>query len=105
MTTKISLWTIPVLLIGQFALLAVVPVVVVLVSTFRNAGMRAMRWWAVGLAVVYAIPLAIWVLRPDRAQSLSKDIHPAFVALIVAVALAFLVRLYTRRQPAAATGS
>jgi len=94
----ISLWTIPVLMIGQFALVAVVPVVLVLIGTLRDARIRPLRWWAVALAVAYATPLAIWVLRPDGAQSLSKDIHPVLLGLVVAVAFAYLIRLYTRKR-------
>ena len=55
----ISLWTIPVLMIGQFALVAVVPVVLVLIGTLRDARIRPLRWWAVALAVAYATPLAL----------------------------------------------
>ncbi|WP_216329356.1 hypothetical protein [Deinococcus aestuarii] len=42
------------------------------------------------------MPFLIWVLNPGRAESLSKDIHPAFVGLIVAVSAAVLLRIYTR---------
>ncbi|WP_067877377.1 hypothetical protein [Agromyces aureus] len=94
----ISAWTIPVLVLGQFALLSVVPVVIALVATLRDARSRALRWWVGALALVYAAPLLIWALKPDRAESLSKDISPIFVALIVAVATALLIKIYTRRK-------
>lgn len=93
----ISLWAIPVLMIGQFAMVAIVPVTLVVIGTLRDARMRPLRWWAAGLAVAYATPLAVWALRADPAPSLSKDIHPVLLGLVVAVAVAFLIRIYTRK--------
>lgn len=91
----VSVWTVPVLIVGQFAILAVVPVAIVLIGTLRDARLRALRGWAAALAVAYAVPLALWAIGPDRAPSLSKDIHPVVAGLVVAVAVvvgvAFLV--------------
>ncbi|MEK8171796.1 hypothetical protein NKH77_27790 [Streptomyces sp. M19] len=50
------------------------------------------------LALVYAIPFAIWQLRPDGAPSLSKDIHPGFVGLIVAASAALLLVVHGVRR-------
>lgn len=97
-TVIISVWSIPILLVGQFAMLAVVPVALVLLGTFRAARLRALRWWAVGLGIVYATPLIIWAVRPDRAPSLSKDIDAIFVILIIAASIALIVRYYTLRK-------
>lgn len=88
---------VPVMVVGQFAMLAIVPVAVVLVAALRDARLRALRWWAAALAAAYATPLVLWAIGPDRAPSLSKDMHPALAALIVAASLAlvgayFLVR-------------
>ncbi|MDJ0337304.1 hypothetical protein [Cryobacterium sp. PH31-O1] len=94
----ISLWAVPVLVVGSFAMLAVVPVILVLIGAFREKTTRALRWWAIALTAVYATPLAIWILRADGAQSLSKDISPIFATLIVLVSVAFLVRIYTRKR-------
>lgn len=94
----ISAWAIPVLVLGQFAMLAIVPVAVLLVGSLRDARLRALRWPVGILAAVYATPLLIWAVRPDGAQSLSKDIHPGFVALIVAASAVVLVRLHLRRR-------
>ncbi|TFD93452.1 hypothetical protein E3T61_05020 [Cryobacterium lactosi] len=95
---QISAWAIPVLVIGQFSMLAIIPVALVLVGTLRDTRLRALRWWGGLLAASYVAPLAIWLLRPDGAQSLSKDMHPAFAALIVAVAAVVLVKLYRPRR-------
>ncbi|QTE29004.1 hypothetical protein [Pengzhenrongella sicca] len=94
----VSAWSVPIMVLGQFSMLAIVPVVLVLVGTIRRPSLRALRPYGVVLAAVYATPLVIWILRPDRAQSLSKDMHPAFMALIVAAAAALLVKLYTRKS-------
>lgn len=94
----ISLWSIPVMVIGQFAFLAVIPVLVVVISSFRVARLRALRPFTIVLGIVYAAPMFIWRIRPDGAQSLSKDIHPAFVVLISLAAIAVLIRTYTRKR-------
>ncbi|WP_309619798.1 hypothetical protein [Salinibacterium sp.] len=93
----ISAIAIPVLLIGQFAMVAIVPVLLILVGALRDARIKPLRWWAALLTALYATPLVIWALRSDPAQSLSKDIHPVFVGLISAAALAIIVTLLRRR--------
>lgn len=98
----ISAWAVPVLVIGQFAMLAIVPVALVLSGTLRSTGLKSLRWWAAGLAAVYATPLVLWAIGPDRAPSLSKDMHPIFVPLISAAAAGVIVAFYVirRRLPA-----
>lgn len=104
-TTKsvlISAYAVPVLVIGQFAMLAIVPVALVLIGTLRSTELKPLRWWAAGLAAVYATPLLLWAIGPDRAPSLSKDMHPLFVPLIAvaAVAVALAIHAQRRRSPA-----
>jgi len=94
----IAAWAIPIMVVGQFAMLAIIPVAIVLIGTLRSARIRALRWWVGLLTLVYATPLAIFLLNPDRAQSLSKDISPVFVVLIVAVSAVVLVKLHTNRK-------
>ena len=94
----IAAWSVPVLMLGQFALLAVVPVAAIVIGTLVNARARALRWWAGLLGIVYAVPLGLWILRPDAAQSLSKDIHPALLTTVVVISAAFLIKVYTRRK-------
>lgn len=96
--TLISAWAIPVLVLGQFAFLAVVPVAIALISALRDARSKALRWWVGALTLTYTAPFVIWIVRPDRAQSLSKDISPFFVGLIVVASLALLARIYTRQK-------
>ncbi|ACZ87480.1 hypothetical protein [Streptosporangium roseum] len=93
LAVTISSWAVPVMVLGQFALLASVPVTIALVGALRHARDRTVRWAAALLAVTYAIPLIVWLTRPDGAPSLSKDIHPAFVALIVAASAALIVAI------------
>lgn len=94
----IAAWAVPVMVLGQFAMLAIVPVALLLIASFADARVRALRWYTGLLAVLYATPLIIWIVRPDGAQSLSKDIHPVFVGLIVAASALLLVKIYTRRR-------
>lgn len=93
----ISAWAVPILVLGEFALLAALPVVVLMVATLRDARMRSMRWWVAALAVAYATPLAVWLLRPGSAESLSKDMSPFAVGVVVAVSIAVIAKLHTRR--------
>lgn len=94
----LSAWAIAVLIVGEFAMLAVVPVIVLTAAVFRDAQLRALRWWAVAVAATYASGLAAWVIGPDRAPSLSKDLHPVHAAVIVAAALAFAIRYHVMRR-------
>ncbi|WP_223884914.1 hypothetical protein [Nocardia colli] len=94
----ISAWAVPVLIIGQFAMVAVVPVVIALIGTLRDARLRPLRCFAVALAAAYAVPLGIWRLRSDPAQSLSKDINPFLAALVVVAAVALAVAHHLLRR-------
>ncbi|MFF7245848.1 hypothetical protein ACFZBU_18300 [Embleya sp. NPDC008237] len=96
----ISAWAVPVMVLAQFALIAVVPVVIALVGALTRVRDRAVRLASVLVAVAFAIPLTVWLVRPDGAQSLSKDIHPGFVALIVAASVALVLTIHrARRRP------
>ncbi|WP_198036842.1 hypothetical protein [Nocardia sp. BMG51109] len=96
---SISAWAVPVLVIGQFAMVAILPVAITLIGTLRDTRHTGLRWWAAALTVAYAIPLALWAIGPDRAPSLSKDMHPAFAVLIVAVAIGYqVVRIRSRQK-------
>ncbi|MDD7928200.1 hypothetical protein [Microbacterium thalli] len=97
MSAFISAWAVPILVLGEFALLAAVPVVVLIVATLRDPRMRSMRWWIAALAIAYATPLAVWLLRPGGAESLSKDMSPLAIGVVVAVSIAVIAKLHTRR--------
>lgn len=93
----IAAWAVPTLVLGNFALLAVVPVAMIAIGSRVDARVRTLRWPAGLLASAYALPLALWILNPERAQSLSKDINPGLAALIVAASAVLLVTVYMRR--------
>lgn len=99
-TLAIGLWaaTIPILIVGQFALLAVVPVLVVLILTLRKPRLQALRLWTSGLTGTYLLALLLWALGPDRAPSLSKDLNPVVAALIIAAAVAVVLRCLAFRR-------
>jgi len=92
-----SAWSIPILVISQFAMLAIIPVALVLFGSLRDARLRAIRPWAIALGVIYATPLVIWLIRPDGAESLSKDMNPIFAVLIAVTAVIVLIRTNKRR--------
>ncbi|MEU7040492.1 hypothetical protein AB0A77_05455 [Streptomyces varsoviensis] len=89
----VSAWAVPIMVLGEFALLASVPVVIALIAAFTRVRDGAVRGAAGILAAAFAIPLVVWLVRPDGAESLSKDIHPGFVALIVAASAALIITL------------
>ncbi|MFF9508389.1 hypothetical protein ACF1BU_24720 [Streptomyces sp. NPDC014724] len=89
-SVTVSSWAVPAMVAGQFALIA-------LVGALCHVRDRAVRGAATLLAVTYAIPLVVWVTRPDGAQSLSKDMHPAFAGLIVVASAALIVTIRRAR--------
>ncbi|MFB6977216.1 hypothetical protein [Streptomyces scopuliridis] len=98
LSVTVSAWAVPVMVVGQFALISGVPVVIALVGALRRVPDQAVRRAAALVAVTYAIPLVIWLTRPDGAPSLSKDMHPGFAGLIVAASAALIVTLHRARR-------
>lgn len=94
----VSAWAVPVMVVGQFALVAGVPVLIALVGALRRVPDRAVRRAATLVAVAFAVPLTVWLARPDGAPSLSKDMRPGFLALIVAASAVLLVTLHRARR-------
>jgi hypothetical protein len=94
----IAAWAAPALIATGFAMIALVPVLVVLIGSCTDPRVRFLRWWTTALAGAYAIPLTILNVRDDPAPSLTKDMHPAFLVLILVVAAAVLVRIYVVRR-------
>lgn len=99
----VAAWSVPALVLGQFALLSGIPLIALLASSLRKSQPPALRWWSAGLAAVYLGVLALWVLSPETAPSLSQSMNPAvtafFVASGVAVAIAHHVRVISKPQP------
>ena len=95
---QIAAWAVPVLLLSGFAMIALLPVLVVLIGSCTDIRSRYLRWWAVAVAALFSIPFVILNVRPDPAPSLTQDMHPVFLVLIVAAAAALLVRLYVGRR-------
>ncbi|MGC4838055.1 hypothetical protein ACLQ3D_26485 [Micromonospora vinacea] len=105
-TVIISIWAVPVLVVGQFAMLAIVPVVLALTVSLRHAHLRGLRRWTIALGTAYAVPLILWTIGPDRAPSLSRDMHPVFAALIVVASLVAAAAFHLgRRRPSRPDGS
>lgn len=90
----VSAWAVPVLVLGKFAMMAVIPVALLVRGTLRDPRLWPLRWWAVAVAAAYATPLVRWAVGPDRARSLSRDMDPVFAKAIVVTAAAFIVAFH-----------
>lgn len=97
-SVTVSAWAVPVMVIGQFALISGFPVAVALVGVVRRVREPAARRAAAVLAVTYLVPLVVWLTRPDGAESLSKDMHPVFAALMVTASAALIAALRRARS-------
>lgn len=95
---QIAAWSIPVLVLAQFSMVAVAPVAVLAIAAAADSRVRNLRWWIALVTALYCAPLATWAVRSDPAQSLSKDMHPAFLVLIPVAAVLLLVAIYRRRS-------
>ncbi|MEV6830009.1 hypothetical protein [Amycolatopsis sp. NPDC051102] len=93
----VAAWAVPVMVAGQFALLAGVPIAVVLIGARRA---RALRWWAAGLTGGYAGALLLWLAGPSSAPSLSKYLSPAATAVFTAAGVAVAVAATISRRRA-----
>lgn len=102
--TAVAAWAVPLLVLGGFALVAVVPVAGVVVGAFAVPALRRLRGWAVALGAAYALPLVLWMVDPHPAPSLTKDMHPLLAAVIVAVSVALLAVLHLGRRRQATAG-
>lgn len=94
----IAAWSVPVLVLGQFALIAGIPIAIVLIGTLRDRRLRALRWWNGALTAVYVVPLVLWALRPNSAPSLSKYMSPIATALFVATGAAVAIAHHVLRR-------
>lgn len=90
----VSAWAVPVLVLGQFAMVAIAPVTLLVRGTLREPHLQPLRWSAIAVAGAYATPLFLWAVGPDRAQSLSKDMHPVFAAALVVTAAKYIVSFH-----------
>ncbi len=86
------------MVLGQFSFFAAIPVAIIVVAVMRRFRSGALRWWALALGAVYAAPMAIWALRPERAESLSKDMSPVFAVLIVVAACGVIIAAHRSRR-------
>ena len=93
----ISAAAVPLLIVGQFAMLAIVPVAIAAIAGARLKGVRVFTWL---LSALYATPLVVWALRADPAPSLSKDIHPVLAGLVIAGAVAVLIAIIRSNRKA-----
>ncbi|MBN6038166.1 hypothetical protein [Amycolatopsis sp. 195334CR] len=94
----IAAWAAAVMIAGQFAMIAIVPVAIAVIGILTTRRLRPLRWWAIALGAAYALPLALWAIGPERAPSLSKDMHPALMVLVVATAAGTAIACHVLRR-------
>lgn len=89
-----------VLVVTGFGKIAIVPIALTLIATIATPGIRRIWWAAAAFAVVYSVPFIQYAVDPNRAPSLSKDMHPAWWVIIPLVGLGYVVayRLYRGRS-------
>ncbi|UOZ03790.1 hypothetical protein [Amycolatopsis sp. WQ 127309] len=97
----VAAWAVPVFVAGQFALLAGIPIIVVLIGTLREPRLRAVRWPTAALTAVYAGSLAFWLLGPSDAPSLSKFLSPVATGVFTAVGVATAIAHHVARRRSA----
>ncbi|MFE0022022.1 hypothetical protein [Amycolatopsis sp. NPDC059021] len=100
----VAAWTAPVMVAGQFAFLSGVPIAVVLIAALRNRRAPATRWWAGGLAAVYAVLMTLWLTGPSDAPSLSKYLSPVVTASFAAAGAVVAVAHHVLRRRSSARG-
>jgi hypothetical protein len=93
-----SAWVLPVLILGEFALAGIVPVALIAIGAIRTGRSRTVRWLAGATVVAYLVPLLVWALNPDRAESLSKDMNPLFAGLITVASIALAITTLRARK-------
>lgn len=96
-TAIISAYAATILVPTGFAKIAIAPVILVLAATLAGLSMRRLWWAAAALFVVYAIPFVQYAVNPDREQSLSKDMDPAWWVIIPVVGIVYIVAYHLGR--------
>jgi hypothetical protein len=92
---------VPVLVLGGYAMVAVLPVVVVAAGILCSADLRSrlpFRLGALGLGSAYALALTLWLTAAEPAKSLSDSLHPALAATLALLAGALFVGLFRTRS-------
>ncbi|SEF23694.1 hypothetical protein SAMN05421837_102357 [Amycolatopsis pretoriensis] len=95
----VAAWAFPVMVLGQFALLAGIPAAIVLARTLRSP---AARWWSALMTTAYVVPLSVWLLGPATAPSLSKSLSPVATGIVAAAGAAAAAGLHFARRRATA---
>lgn len=93
----ICAWAVPIMVVGQFSMIALAPLLVLVIASVADRRTRSLRPWTLALGIAYAVPLTVKLVREDPAPSLSKDMHPVLFAAIVVAGAALLIRMYLPR--------
>ncbi|TDD56200.1 hypothetical protein E1263_25665 [Kribbella antibiotica] len=91
----IAAWIFPVMVLTGWAFLGGIPVLIVLIKALRQ---RVVRLWATALTTAYAVPVAVWLLGPSEAPSLSKFMSPTITYLLGAAGIAVAIAVTVVRR-------
>lgn len=86
----IAAWSVPLLVLGGFAFISGIAIAVVVIGS-------RLRWWAAALAVVYVVPLVLWLAGPSTAPSLTQFLSPVATAVFAGVGVAVAIAHQLRR--------
>jgi len=100
LSVLIAAWAVPALVLGGFALISGIPIAIALIGTLRDRRLHALRWWTGALAAVYVVPLALWLLGPSNAPSLTQFLSPVATAFFVAAGAVVAVAHHVVRRRA-----
>ncbi|MFK4086707.1 hypothetical protein ACI2LF_21550 [Kribbella sp. NPDC020789] len=93
----VAAWIFPMLVLTGWAFLGGIPVAVVLVKAIRQ---HVVRPWAAALTTAYVVPVAVWLLGPSDAPSLTKFMPPVVTYLLAATGITVaLAATAVRRRP------
>lgn len=69
----ISAWAVPVMVVGQFAMLAIIPLGIAVAGILRNRELHALRGWVIAVAGAYGAALLMWRSGPTGPQACPKN--------------------------------
>ena len=84
----------PIMVLAGWALLAAVPLALLLWGSWTDRRVRALRWWSGLTALLYALPLLQYLTRSNPEASMSSLLHPAMGISIALAALVVVLKLF-----------
>lgn len=84
---------------GVLGFVAFVPIAAVLIATLTRPSVRPLRWWAMVLALLYALQI-IWIVAGQMSGSgMLMAMHPFNASLLLIAALVIVAKLKRSHSP------